>query len=604
MTVSESQTHHARNDAADSSPTKSLFLTARESMPVSILALTMFLLPAVGVPNEMMLQDTLKSAIVAHGVLIAALVFFWEQRKRREPLLWHGMVWLPVILMFYAMGSMVWSHTYLAGVEAIRWFTVALLMWLGLNTLTRENIPILFWGIHFGVVVASVWAALQFWLGWSLFPQAAQPASTFANRNFLAEYMVCSLPFSVYLLARMRNTSWLAPMAFSLALNIVALMMTGTRSALVALLVSIPALGLVIVRCRERWSFRRWNARNHALVGFTLVFAVWGLGSIPCGNANIIFEQRGDTAIARSFTRVASMTEREEYTQRSFSIRNQMWMATARMMLDYPWTGVGAGSWEVRIPLYQRTHTVLETDYYTHNEYLQLLSEYGLVVGGLSIAFLFAYFLHAAGTTYRLQLAGLVEHPVRAATLASLFSLLIVSVAGFPWHLASCCALLALGLSILAASDVRLKMQSPKTFRSIPWRPSFAYGCVAASMCLLLLGGGITYQAAQAERVAQFLVLGLDPFLEHRFGGAQVQRQALVVLLQAPHLRGALEGQQHLLGLPGFEEVLPDTRVIDTADDVFGVSVARQNDANSVGPAVAHLLQERDSGGTRHALVT
>ena len=61
---------------------------------------------------------------------------------------------------------------------------------------------------------------------------------------------------------------------------------------------------------------------------------------------------------------------------------------------------VGAGAWEVRIPLYQRTDTTLETDYYVHNEFLQLLSEYGLVVGGLALAFLLAYLLQAAHSTW------------------------------------------------------------------------------------------------------------------------------------------------------------------------------------------------------------
>ena len=94
------------------------------------------------------------------------------------------------------------------------------------------------------------------------------------------------------------------------------------------------------------------------------------------------------------------MTERLEYTERSFSVRSQMWMATARMMIANPWTGVGAGAWEVQIPLYQRDNTTLETDYYPHNEWLQLLSEYGLLVGGLVVAVLLAYLLKSVGSTW------------------------------------------------------------------------------------------------------------------------------------------------------------------------------------------------------------
>src|SRR5450830_247720 len=176
--------------------------------PVVMLALMMLLIPAVGVPNELMLQDSLKSAIAAFGVLGTALLFFWQQRHRTAPLRWHGMVWLPLVLMLYALGSMLWSHSYLAGVEAIRWFILSLLMWLGLNTLTRQNLPLLWWGIHAGAVMASLWAALQFWLDLGLFPQAAAPASTFVNRHFFAEYAVSVLPFSVYLLAGIKSPRW------------------------------------------------------------------------------------------------------------------------------------------------------------------------------------------------------------------------------------------------------------------------------------------------------------------------------------------------------------------------------------------------------------
>ena len=185
------------------------------SWPAAALALMMLVLPAVGVPSELMLQDTLKSALVAFGVLAAALVFVWQQRQRTAPLLWHGLVWLPLALMVYALGSMAWSHTYLAGVEAIRWFLLSLLLWLGLNTITRENLPMIAWGIHGGALVASVWAVSQFWFDFGLFPQGPMPASTFINRNFFAEYAVSALPFSVYVLANLRASRWLAPAALS-----------------------------------------------------------------------------------------------------------------------------------------------------------------------------------------------------------------------------------------------------------------------------------------------------------------------------------------------------------------------------------------------------
>src|SRR4051812_39175614 len=64
-----------------------------------LLALMMFLTPALGSPTELMLQDTLKSAIVSMCTLGAALLLFLQVRNRREPLRWHAVVWLPVMLL-------------------------------------------------------------------------------------------------------------------------------------------------------------------------------------------------------------------------------------------------------------------------------------------------------------------------------------------------------------------------------------------------------------------------------------------------------------------------------------------------------------------------
>lgn len=142
---------------------------------VGLLALTLFLAPAAGATSERLLQDTLKSMIVAFGVLLAALLLSWSTARNQEPPRWHLLMWLPLGLMAYALGSAVWSHTYLATVEAVRWLILSLLLWVGLNSLKREHLPILVAGIHWGAVIASLWAALQFWVDFRLFPQGQAP---------------------------------------------------------------------------------------------------------------------------------------------------------------------------------------------------------------------------------------------------------------------------------------------------------------------------------------------------------------------------------------------------------------------------------------------
>ena len=84
---------------------------------------------------------------------------------------------------------------------------------------------------------------------------------------------------------------------------------------------------------------------------------------------------------------------------------------------------------------------------------------------------------------------------------------------------------------------------------------------------------------------------------------AQIKQQALVLLLKSPQIGGALQGQQQLLGMPWFEQVLPDAGLVDAGDDVLGIGIAGKDQAHRVRPLAAHPAQELDARGTRHALV-
>lgn len=473
----------------------------RGDWTVLILALTMLLAPAVGVPNEEMLQDTLKSIVASFGALGAALLFFWRQRNRRDGLRWHAIVWLPLALMVYALGSMAWSHTYLAGVEAIRWFIFSLILWLGLNTLSRGRQIYVIEAIHWGAVVASMWTALQFWFDFKYFPQGPNPASTFVNRNFFAEFVVCTIPFSAYLLAQAKASSRIALVAFTLGFNIVALMMTGTRGALSAFwLMLLVFLPLIAVLYRRQFAFSRWNAGSRILACGVLIATVVGLGFINSGNPKLLADAQsfgmGTSAFDRAFARTASISTEDG----SLNVRFVMWKATARIIEAKPLAGIGAGAWEAMLPLYQTEGSQLETDYYVHNEVLQLLAEYGLT-GALFLLALFSYLLYSAWKTVSNRSPdGVSEAPLRAIVLTSLLAFLIVSNIGFPWRMASTGCLFALCLALLASSDARLQNRGILLAGRLGWRPAYSQILAVLMIGCTALAVYITQQAAASEQ--------------------------------------------------------------------------------------------------------
>jgi len=458
-----------------------------------LLCLMMVMVPAMGVPHEELLQDTLKSIGVSAFALAAAFAFLWQQRRANAPILIHRLLYLPLALMAYALGSMAWSHTYLGGVEAIRWFVFSLILFLGMNTLTLARVTHLAWGIHLGAVLASLWAAWQFWFDWKFFAQGPNPASTFVNRNFFAEFLVCTLPFSVLLLMRLRDKTSVFLLTFSFGFNVVALMMTGTRSALTGLLVLTLLLPVLVWQYRRQVVSTGWRIGHGLALVTLLITTVLTMGGIDTGNRSLIMESGQGDAIDRAFGRTLSMAQSTEYSQGSFSVRILMWQATVRMILDHPLAGVGAGAWEVQEPLYLDAGSQLETDYYAHNEILQLLAEYGLV-GWLFLLCLLAYLVWAASRTWTDQSeAGQREAPLRVLTLTSLLVFLLVSNAGFPWRLATTGALFALSLAVLAASDIRLNPGRSFLSRTVQCNAHIA----VAAMCATAVGTGLFLYIAQ-----------------------------------------------------------------------------------------------------------
>lgn len=470
---------------------------AIDGWAAALLALTIFLAPALGVPNEQMLQDTLKSVIVSFGALTAALLFLLAQRDRTEPLRWHAVLWLPLLLMAYALGSMAWSHAYLGGVEAVRWFVFSLVAWLALNTLARERLPALAWAIHGGALVATIWAFGQFWTGASLFPQGPNPASTFINRNFFAEFVACALPFGALLLLRARQSAMVAVLAASVGLIVTGIFMTGTRAALIALwLQLLVVLPLIAWRCRRQLAWPGWSRGLRMLAAGVLVGTVVALGAVPSANRKILDEGHGATALERAFKRAQQIGPRDH----SLGIRMVMWRATLNAIAARPITGVGAGAWESEIPLYQAEGSQLETDYYVHNEFLQLVSEYGLV-GWIFLLLLAAYLLRAAWHTLRDEDAQAdAERPWRAVFLCSLLALMVVSNIGFPWRMAATGALFALCLGGLAASDARLGFAGRLQAMPLRWSRAIANGGIVATAACIALALFITQRAAESER--------------------------------------------------------------------------------------------------------
>jgi hypothetical protein len=201
---------------------------------------------------------------------------------------------------------------------------------------------------------------LLYWIWRPMSRNAEYPFTPFVNRNDMAGWMVLALPLAAgYLLARLevrregrlesafdRTGVWLGVAVLAMAGVLVA---TLSRSGLTA---AAAAAGTLILLSRRRLAGR---GRARLLAAIALV-ALVGAAYANVG---------------------ALMTRVGETLQSGVGGRREIWETTLAMIRDFPLTGVGVGSYQRAMTVYQPVHVFAFN--HAHNEYLQLLAEGGLL---------------------------------------------------------------------------------------------------------------------------------------------------------------------------------------------------------------------------------
>lgn len=475
-----------------------------------VLVAMLVLLPAIGSSTETLLQDTLKSSIASIFVLVSAIYLTFEKKEYTKIAL-HPISWVFTLAALFSLSSIFWSHAYLAGVEFSRWVIFSIIFVIASKSINPSNFRLVSWSVHLGACIAALWASLQFWFDFQAFAQGPGPASTFVNKNFFAEFLVCTIPFSLLVIfqAKEKITAYL--LAFSLGFNLASLVMTGTRSAFIATLLIFIFMPYPIWLNRRFYCANHWKKRYLVYLTVFLFVGFFGVGSIKTNNPGLISELGRITALERATSRANTLNQIGTYTEGSFSVRTSMWMDTLKMIKENIFLGVGAGAWEIEAPLYQAEGKILETDYYAHNEALQFLAEFGLL-GLSSLLLISAYLFSVSIGIFKIGGERLKEQetPLRITALSSILAFLIISNAGFPLRLATTGILFTLSIAILAGSDLRLGLYKKYTiFKQIHFQYSLALIRFTLA-ALLVIAAHISYQAVRVEdRLVNAIRIGL-----------------------------------------------------------------------------------------------
>lgn len=313
---------------------------------------------------------------VAYSMMLLALALVVLRWSVIDPMGWPAMWWLPVPMLIWVglhVGGLaeVPGRAILHGLH-VGWGAAA--FWVGLHLARGGAVrPILGYGVG-GVILGAVGLAVYQRVGDpSWLPMAREQSKyylgrssgPFGNPNNFAAWLAVMLPIALAGVAGRKRLPpgmrWWPGLVAGLAM--LGIVLTLSRGVGLALLV--VGTGWLITR-REI----SWIRRVSAICALVLLGALVGWGAYQVSPE---VQQRWDSFVENGGERT----------------RPHMWHIANELWQERPWTGNGGGSYGALLEKH-RPEGLWETPEHAHNDYLNTLSDYGIVGGLLSFGFVFA----------------------------------------------------------------------------------------------------------------------------------------------------------------------------------------------------------------------
>jgi O-antigen ligase len=308
-----------------------------------------------------------------------------------------------------------------------------------LRTLTRTIIIFGFALAIFGLIQAFTSPTKIYWL--RDLPQS-MPFGPFINRHHFAGYMELTLALPLGLLftgavEREKRVLFI----FAAAVMGVALIMTNSRGGMISLAAEILFLALMSGFARKRRhdgeSEREVSGKSAAvrvLLGLALFLGLIG-GVVLLG---------GESVLNRF---VGTVNSSDPTTGRV-----HFWKVTLDIVADHPIIGSGLGSFGVAYTRYDSRNGLMRLEQ-AHNDYLQILSDAGIIGAALGLFFIIVLFRKGF---QRKGSHDLFRSGIALGALAGCFAVLVHSFFDFTLHTTSN-ALLFLTLAAMATLNGRVE---------------------------------------------------------------------------------------------------------------------------------------------------
>ncbi len=429
--------------------------------------------------------------VVLQWLMALGLVFFAVRLTvaRRPKLVLPPAFWAATLFMVYAVGRYWYADVeYVARQELIRVAICYLVFSFVVTTLHgQRSVRFLVYALIALATVESVYAIYQ----WAAKPgtvlgygQAAQyltrGSGTLFNPNHLAGLVGLALPISISIALISREPHWVRILvAYCAGVQGIGIFTTLSRGGIVAAAISVVLLGAIIV-----WKVRRlWIA----VIG-GIVFA-----------AAVAFWVNMPESLAKRFVDLSRYVGKE-----AKDTRELIWDTGIAVWRKEPWFGAGPDHFDLRFREH-RNEWLQTRPRRTHNDYLQLLADWGVVGASLGALFLgaVAYGLirawpHLGREESSFEMApGSTRLAWAVGAAAGIVFLMIHSVVEFNLFIPATAIVAAMLFGICAAS---IRFATRAAGRSIGWAGR-GLGLTAGLAILCALIGSSPRATAEARHL-------------------------------------------------------------------------------------------------------
>ena len=269
----------------------------------------------------------------------------------------------------------------------------------------------------------------------SLHLESAWAVGPFVNRNHFAGYLELIIPIPVALIITGVLKPYRFLYGFGAILMAVALVLSGSRGGIISMTASLFFTFIASVNYAKRSTNptkHSWNDAAAPSAGrqpkeqssywfSSLAVIVVIIAAIFVGAAWI-----GLDPVTSRFTD-NSLTSTDEKAGAFEDSRGPIWRTSTNMIRANPIFGVGLGAFETAYPKYSENNESLVVNW-AHNDYLQVLTDSGIIGGIFALGFLLTFIYNTARV---LRCSDPLKGAIAIGTSGAVFSLLIHSIFDF-----------------------------------------------------------------------------------------------------------------------------------------------------------------------------